>query len=354
MTALLLTRCPALHAEVSRLAAAAGIEPRVLDDPVDALAEWSSAQVVLVGDDVADDLAAVGPGRRGDVHVVGISPADAVFRAAVWLGAESVLDVAAAGDHLVELLTDVGEPAADGRLVGVVGGAGGVGATTLACALAQAGAEGSPTLLVDTDPLGPGLDRLLGLEECPGVRWDELHATSGRLGARALRESVPRDDGPGVLTWSGARGSLDPTTLRETLSAARRGHDLVVVDLARHGGATTIELVGRCDAVLVVAPATLAGVASTARLVAALGGLDAPAGLVLRPGDVSHHDAAAATGLEVVHELGHQRGIAQSVDLGLGPLTSRRGPLARAVRILLPWTTPRAPRQGTARAGAAA
>ena len=165
---------------------------------------------------------------------------------------------------------------------------------------------------------------------------------------------MPRGDGPGVLTWSGARGSLDPTTLRETLSAARRGHDLVVVDLARHGGATTVELVGRCDAVLVVAPATLAGVASTARLVAALGGLDAPAGLVLRPGDVSDHDAAAATGLEVVHELGHQRGLAQSVDLGLGPLTSRRGPLARAVRVLLSHATPRAPRAGIARAGAAA
>lgn len=330
------------------MAAAAGIEPRVVDDPVDALPEWSQAQVVLVGDDLAGDLAAVGPGRRGDLHVVGLSPPDAVFRAALHLGADSVLDLSVAGDHLVELLTDVGEPAAVGRLIGVVGGAGGVGATTLACALAQAGADHGPTLLVDTDPLGPGVDRLLGLEERPGVRWDELHATTGRLGARALRESVPRGDGPGVLTWSGGRGSLDPTTLRETLSAARRGHDLVVVDLARHGGPTTIELVGRCDVVLVVTPATLVGVASTTRLVASLGGLDAPAGLVLRPGGVLADDVAAATGLRVLHELDHQRGLTQAVDLGLGPLTSRRGPLARAVRELLAQASPRASRPGAA------
>ena len=307
----------------------------MLDDPVDALSEWPAADLVLVGDDLAADLAAVGPSRRGGVHVLGLSPSDAVFRAALDLGAESVLDLPAAGGHLVELLTDVGEPAATGHLIGVVGGAGGVGATTLACALAQAGAERGPTLVVDADSLGPGLDRLLGLEESPGIRWEDLHATSGRLGARALRESVPRHDGPGVLTWARGGGGLDASTLRETLSAARRGHDLVVVDLARHGGATTTELAGRCDGVFVVAPATLVGMASTARLVAAFGGLDASVGLVLRPGGVLADDAAAATGLHVAHELGHQRGLAQAVDLGLGPLGARRGPLARAVRDLL-------------------
>ena len=333
MPVLLVTSSTSLHDAVVALCAAAGVEARVCADPGVALAAWSGADLVLVGADAAGAVVALAPPRRAGVHVVGQGVADPVFRAAVELGAESVLDLPEATEWLVGALGDVGERASPGRTVGVVGGAGGSGATTLACALAQWHAARAPTLLVDADPLGPGLDRLLGMEDLPGVRWEGLLETAGRLGARALREGVPRRDHLGVLTWSGLRRRLDVPTARRILSAAVRGHDLVVVDLARQEAVGLAELADRCDDLLVVAPATVPGLAATARLVAQLGRTDR-AGLVLRPGAVGDTAAEQVTGLPVVATVGDQRGLAASVDRGLGPLPGR-GPLARAARDLL-------------------
>ena len=328
-----MTSSSALHDAVVALCAAAGVEAEVCADPGLALAAWGGADLVLVGADAAASLGAVAPPRRPGVHVVGLSVDDGVFRSAVELGAESVLDLPDGAGWLVDALADVGERGSPGRTVGVVGGSGGAGATTLACALAQWHAARGPTLLVDTDPLGPGLDRLLGMERVAGVRWEGLSETSGRLGARALRESVPRRDHLGVLTWSGLRRRLDVATARRILPAAVRGHDLVVVDLARHGAAALAELVDRCDDLLVVTPATVPGLAATARLVAELG-RPGRSGLVVRPGALSDADAERVTGLPVVAAVGDQRGLAASVDRGLGPLAGR-GPLARAARDLL-------------------
>lgn len=333
MPVLLVTSSASLHDAVVALCAAAGVEAQVCADPGLVLAAWGAADLVLVGADAAGQVAKLAPPRRPDVHVVGQGVADAVFRDAVELGAESVVDLSEASDWLVDALADVGERASPGRTVGVVGGSGGAGATTLACALAQWHAARAPTLLVDGDPLGPGLDTLLGMEGVAGVRWEGLSETAGRLGARALRESVPRRDDLGVLTWSGVRRRLDVPTVRRILPAAVRGHDLVVVDLPRQGAVALAELVDRCDDLLVVAPATVPGLAATARLVAELG-LDARAGLVVRPGGVGDADAERVTGLPVVAAVADQRGLAASVDRGLGPLTGR-GPLARAARALL-------------------
>jgi secretion/DNA translocation related CpaE-like protein len=334
MSVLLLTGSTTISAEVARLAAAAGHEPLVRSDPAGALAAWASAALVLVGTDLVHAVADVAPARRPGVHVVGDAPPEHVFRAAVALGAESVLDLTTAAPWLVELLTDVGEAPAAGWVVGAVGGSGGAGATTLACALAQGVATSRSVLLVDTDPLGAGVDRLLGLEETPGVRWAELHETAGRLGARALHEGVPRDGRLGVVTWGSGPRTLDLTTLRQTLSAGRRGHDVVVLDLARHSGMLLAELAGRCDLVLVVCPATVAGVAATVRTVGSVGDGAARAAIALRPGRVPPDDVAAATGLRVLVEVPDQRGVTEALDLGLGPWR-RRGPLARAVREVL-------------------
>ena len=333
MPVLLVTSSTSLHDAVVALCAAAGVEAQVCTDGALALAAWGGADLVLVGADAAGQVGALAPPRRPGVHVVGQGVAETVFRDAVVLGAESVVDLSEAADWLVDALADVGERASPGRTVGVVGGSGGAGATTLACVLAQWHAARAPTLLVDADPLGPGIDRLLGMEGVSGVRWEGLVETSGRLGARALRESVPRRDHLGVLTWTGLRRRLEVPTVRRILPSAVRGHDLVVLDLARHGGAVLVELVDRCDDLLVVAPATVPGLAATARLVAELGP-DARVGLVLRPGGVSDADAERVTGLPVVAVVGDQRGLAASVDRGLGPMTVR-GPLARAARDLL-------------------
>ncbi|HXH81129.1 septum site-determining protein Ssd [Nocardioides sp.] len=335
MQPLVLTRDPSLLDDLARLAAGAGVRPEVRSDAVSALASWASAPLVLVGDDLLPDLVAVSPPRRAGVVVVCRDPGSATFRLALDVGASSVAELPSAEAHLAALFADVEEIPTQGLVLGVIGGAGGVGASTLACALGQVAGLTGPSLVLDTDPLGPGLDRVLGLDEVPGVRWDDLAASAGRLGSRSLRDAVPRRDGVGVLTWTsaGTSGSaaLPPvSTLRDVLAAGRRGHHLVVLDIARLSGAVSAELMARCDLVLVVTPSSIGGVVSTMRVLASLSDTS-HLRLAPRRGPVSASELSATTGVRIGLEVPHQRGVDEAVDLGLGPVRGRRSRLRRAV-----------------------
>ena len=328
---LIVTRDETLLDELLRLAAAAGTTPDVAADGGGALRGWSAASMVLVGADLADEVARVVPPRRPGVHVVAWGEvADAVFRLAVAIGAENVSELPGAGDWVVETLTDLADDRpVRGLVVGVLGGSGGAGATTFACALGQVAARSGPAVVVDTDPLGPGLDRVLGVEGEPGVRWGQLCQTTGRLSARSLREALPHAGRLGVLTWAdGAAGTLQAFAVREAVSAARRGHDTVVVDLPRSRDALLDEVVARCDRLLIVCVPTVAGVASTARV--ARGFPDrSRLRLVVRGSGVDERDLARVTGVPVIGSMPDQRGLSEAIDLGLGPVRSRRGPLGR-------------------------
>jgi len=330
---LIITRDDDLLDELLRLGAAAGVTPVVAPDGLGGLTGWSAAPLVLVGSDVARELAELRPVRRDGVYVVsrGSFPAEAM-RTALALGAENVAELPQSGEWVIEQLTDLGdERPRRAWCVGVTGGSGGAGATTLAAALGQVAAADGPTVVLDVDPLGPGLDRVLGMEERAGVRWDELCQTTGRLGAGSFRESVPRRDGLGVLTWyAGRRGSLQPFAVREVLSAARRGHETVVIDLPRSREPLLDEVVARCDVVLVVARPTVLGLAAAGRVVTGLP--EGRAALVLRGPGLEDADVARVVPAPVVARMGDQRGLAESIDLGLGPVRTRRSPLARASR----------------------
>ncbi|HEU5038395.1 MAG TPA: septum site-determining protein Ssd [Nocardioides sp.] len=340
MTApLIVTRDQALLEELLRLAAAAGVRPDVATDGGAALRGWAAAPLVLVGADMAEDLARIAPARRPRVYVVAWGlVADQMFRIALAVGAESVAQLPRSEAWLTELLTDLGDDAgspAEGLMVGVIGGSGGAGATTFACALGQVGARRGRTLVVDADPFGPGIDRVLGLEERDGVRWDGLCDTTGRLSARALREALPRREDLGALSWrAGSPGTLQAFAAREVLSAARRGHDLVVVDLPRTPDALLDEIAARCDRLLVVVVPTVAGVASAVRTCARHRD-PATVRLVLRGHGVAAAQVARATGVPVLAMMPDQRGLAEAIDLGLGPVRSRRGALGRAATEVL-------------------
>src|SRR5262245_31074734 len=270
MTApLFVTADETLLDELLRLAAAAGTTPEVAHDAAGALRAWLTAPLVLVGEDLAPEVARMSPTRRDAVFVVLCAPVpDRVFQVALAIGAESVAELPRSEGWLVERLTDVVDSGpARGLMVGVLGGSGGSGATTFACALGQIAGRAGPSVVIDVDPLGPGVDRVLGLDLVDGVRWDALGHTTGRLSARALRESLPRREGVAALTWmSGSHPRpLQAFAVREALSAARRGHDTVVVDLPRTADALTDEIAARCDQVLVTVVATMAGVAAAMR-----------------------------------------------------------------------------------------
>lgn len=328
---LIVTRDETLLDELLRLAAAAGVTPEVAPDAGAALRGWSAAPLVLLGADLVDDMARVLPPRRPGVHVVAWgSVPDQMFRVALAVGAEDVAELPGSGEWLVECLTDLTDRRARGLTVGVVGGCGGAGATTFACALGQLAARSGPAVVIDADPLGPGIDRVLGLEREAGVRWDELCRTTGRLGARALREALPRSGSLGVLTWAAGRhDSLQAFAVREAMSAARRGHDTVVVDLPRTHDPVTDEVAARCDRVIVVAVPTVAGVAAAGRVCSSYADRSVLR-LVLRGRGIEERSVGRALGVPVAASMPDQRGLAEAIDLGLGPVRSRRGPLGRA------------------------
>lgn len=340
--ALLVTGDPLLREDVLRLAAAAGTRLQVVEATTDALRVWSSASVVLLGADLAAPMAAHRPGRRDDVHVVGRAPLPSgVFQDALTVGALDVVELAQGATWLVELLSDASDGAdraSGGRMLGVVGGSGGAGATTFACALGLVAARHSRAVLVDLDRLGPGLDRVVGLEGAEGARWDVLMSSRGRLGSRSLRAALPVKDRLAVLTWGPGGGTdLDASSVREVVSAARRGHDVVVLDLPRGPDDVVAEAVTRCDRVLLVVEPSVTGVGSAGKVVEDLEALSASVALVVRGGRgaVAADQVAAALGLPLLAELPHQRRLPEHVDLGLGPVASHRSGLARSAAAVL-------------------
>ncbi len=331
---LLVTEDEALRAELVRLSAAAGVVLDLVRDVDEALLAFPRSALVLIGTDVVDRVAASHPGRRPQVYVVGRqAPADDVFRAALGCGADAVLTLPEAASSLVDLLTDAGNDSpSDCVVVGVIGGAGGVGSTTFAVALAQVLAERGPALLVDTDGDGAGVDRLLGIEAESGVRWDALMQSAGRLSSRALREALPRRHELSVLTWPVDRSrGLSTAAVREVLAAARRGYPGVVVDLPRRSDPIAEEVLARCDEVLLVSTMTLPAVSAAVRVGARLPGTATRLVLRGRAAGLQRAEVERLLGLPVAAAMTDQRRLDEAVSLGLGPLRSR-GPLARAAR----------------------
>lgn len=342
---LLVTRDDALLDDLLRLAAAAGVSLDVAPDAEAALPGWAAAAVVLVGADQAALVARQRPPRHGQAYVVARGAAgDPLFRDALVLGARAVVELPMADTWLVEVLADALDGAgAAARTIAVVPGSGGAGASTFAGALALVAATTVPTLLLDLDPWGAGADRVVGCDESAGIRWDALMTPSGRLGSRSLRAALPGRGRLAVLTWSAHDVvALEPGAVREVLSAAQRGSEVVVVDLPRSLYGVPADVVGRCDEVALVVEATVPGVAAAGKVADRLRTLGPDPFLVVRTsgGALTADAVGEALGLPLLAEYPSRRRVAEQVDLGVGPLGSRRTPLARAARGVLAGAVP--------------
>jgi secretion/DNA translocation related CpaE-like protein len=334
---LLVTADEALLDVLVRLAAAAGVTPHVASDMATARRLWSIAPLVIVGaDQVPAATSAALPRRAGVSVACDRPPDDALWRHAVAVGAEQVLALPEASQQMVALL---GDGAADGGgralTLAVVGGCGGAGASTFAAALAlTAAGTGRSSLLIDADPLGGGIDLVVGREDAIGLRWPDLARTSGRLSAPALRQALPQVDSLSVLSWGRTQlADISPASMRAVLQAGQRGHEVVVVDVPRTLGPAAEEALLRVDQVLVVLPAHVRAVAAAARVVAQLQDVTPRLGLVVRgpgPAGLDGQVVADSLGVPLRIQIRDERGIAESLDLGLGPFRRRRGPLRAA------------------------
>lgn len=121
--------------------------------------------------------------------------------------------------------------------------------------------------------------------------------------------------------------------MREALSAGQRGFTSVVVDVPRHPDPVVDEVLARCDHVVLVATLTVPAVAAAARVASRLPS-GPGTGLLLRGGaaGVAPHEVARLLRLPVLAAMGDQRGLDEAINLGVGPLRSTRGSLARAAR----------------------
>jgi secretion/DNA translocation related CpaE-like protein len=351
---LVVTADPGLLDDLLRLAAAGGTEVDVAPDPVAARARFTSAPLVMIGADQAAGCLRARLPRRPRVVIVGHSPAvDAAWQVAEGLGAEHIAALPLAEPWVVDRFADRAAATTPGRIIAVIGGRGGAGASILAGALAvTAVREGHRTLLVDADPVGGGLDLVLGWEAVDGLRWPALAGAGGRVDPPALLKALPhRGD---LVLLSFARDdvlAVPGEAMAATLDAARRGRDVIVADLPRRlDDAATMALEAADQAILIV-PAELRATAAAARIAAVAANHCPNLAVVVRgpaPGKLKAREVARSIGLPLAGALRPEAAVCRALERGDAPAADGRGPLAELCKRLIRQLT------NDERAGAAA
>jgi secretion/DNA translocation related CpaE-like protein len=365
---LVVTADQALLDDLLRLAAAAGIAPEVIADAGAARRAWSTAGIVVVGDDLVGALASVRAPRRDGVVVVQAASRDdpaggpagaavppsgsrtsaalappagsSVWAHAIAIGAEAVWSLPEHEAELVERFGACLDSARPARTVAVVGGSGGCGASTFAAGLAVTASDrGHSTLLVDADPLGSGHDILFGLDEPDGMRWPDLAGARGRLAAPALRAALPRVRDVSLLTWSRHEPSVvAPEAMRSVLDAGQRGHELVVVDIARRTDPACEEALSRADHTLLLVRADVSGISAASRVarqIAPIAQRISVIAIQTGAGAVLGELVAESLALPHATSMRPDRRITAASGEEFVTLRRRRGPLASACRTVL-------------------
>lgn len=312
--------------------AAQQVEAEVVSDSEQLAAPWRTAAAVLIDADQAEQVAARALPHRGAVYVVGHDPA----LLATWSAPLSAR-VIRLPEGAAWLGTVLGDGASRRRapVVAAIGGSGGVGASTLAVAMAQLSAARAPlgAALVDADPFGGGIDLLLGAEGVPGWRWPRLNSASGQLGD--LRSYLPVIDKVSVVSM--ARGEpldLAREPLAAIVNALAGWHSLVVLDPGR-AEISVREAVRLSSIQLVVVAAGVRAVAAARQLIAAHDLTEAQ--LVVRPvkGGLPAGLVADALQRPVLAQLPTDGALPGAAEGGVAPLSAAGRRYRRAVTALI-------------------
>ncbi|MDQ0662984.1 secretion/DNA translocation related CpaE-like protein [Arthrobacter ulcerisalmonis] len=335
---LLVTSSAVLRAEVERIVAAAGAHLRVVPDAAEAGRYWEAASAVLVGSDVRE----LPPRRRTPAVMVGLDgEGDSLWHLAAALGAERVAVLPDAAAWLADHLSRSRSPGPGGIVLGITGGCGGAGATTAAIWIARAAAGlGARVLLVDGDPWGGGLELALAAEENPGLRWPDLAEARGSIDPLQLSDSLPVAGGFSFLSWPATREQPLPVAAAAAagvLDAARRGYELVVVDLGR-GAEPLRTLAWDCDRIMMVVPAQLKAAVAAVRLLQELPPVEAALLVRGRPGAALDSSLIAdAVGLPTQGRIPELRAVAGAMEAGRLLDLAKRRDIRRFAASVLDW-----------------
>jgi secretion/DNA translocation related CpaE-like protein len=343
--ALLLVADHRLREEVRRIAAAAD---RCLAEPSMPIGRhvWTGAALMILDTSTARECAAAAlPRRAATVLVTEGEPGLPEWQAAAAIGADRVLPLPAAADLLIEICAEPDRRGpGDGAVVAIVGAGGGAGASTLAAAVALTAADRlrCGTVLVDGDPLGGGIDLLLGLESVSGLRWPDLVVEDGRVAAAALRDALPAaKPGLGVLacgrpTADTAPAEPGPAAVRAVLGAGRSAGDLVVCDVSSSRGPHADQMLDDADLVVLMVPARLRAVAAARAVTAYIRPRNPNQALIVRgpaPGGLRGTEVADALGLPLLAAVRAQPRLASRLERA--GLAVPRGPLRTAADAVL-------------------
>jgi secretion/DNA translocation related CpaE-like protein len=333
--------------EILRLAAAVGCETERAPDLGAARERWASAPLVLVDEEAVRGRPEL-PRRRRVVLVSKGPPAPETWELAFHAGVERVLSLPDGEATLISQLAEVAEgPSVPGGcVIGVLGGRGGAGASVFAAGIGLSAARDGSALLVDCDPLGGGVDLLLGAEHDEGLRWPALRVDSGRIAMPALTDALPvRRHGPGRLAFiSCDRTGTGPTkhAVGAVLDAARRAGRVVVCDLPRQPGAGATAVLDRADLLVLVVPAEVRACVAAQCLLSRLGDQSGRLRLVVRgpaPDGLAAEHIAESVGLPLLAAMEPERGLARALERGeFSPRP--RGALATAARAVLAEAKP--------------
>ncbi|AWB83227.1 septum site-determining protein Ssd [Corynebacterium liangguodongii] len=323
----------ALHTEAVHLAAATGRQV------IDAAAEAHPAALARHADTayaILIDAASSAPRRpRPGVFLVAGSVETIDAELAVCPQAQEgfVLPEQAAG--LLRALGSLAQPPQVGRVLSVVGTAGGAGASTLGACLCRSAAADREPALVDAHRYSGGIDLLLGIEAAVGARWGEIVIGEGTIERAGLRHALPSTpDRIAVLTSS--RTTInDPFVLDagmlERAAEALGADGLTVVDCP-------VSLVPqRSDVAVLVVPAEVRAAASAARIASELAAKSLDVALVVRRrawSGLSTAEVERVAKEPVVAELPEIAGLTRQVETAGLPIRLPR-PLARAAEAVL-------------------
>ncbi|HTY28549.1 MAG TPA: septum site-determining protein Ssd, partial [Mycobacterium sp.] len=260
------------------------------------------------------------------------------WQTAIAVGAQHVCALPGQEDLLTRNLADAAEEAAggagDGRVIAVMGGRGGAGASVFAAALAQIATS---SLLVDLDPWSGGIDLLLAGEAAPGLRWPDLSLQGGRLSWPAVRDALPSHRGVSVLSGTRACHEMDAGPVEAILDAGRRGGVMVICDLPRRSTSAATAAAECADLVVTITTCDVRGIAAASALAPVLRTINPNVGLVVRgpsPGGLRAREVADVTGLPLLAAMRPEPMLAERLDRG-GLRCGRRSPLAAAARRVL-------------------